>query len=146
MPCTRTILCGSLLAALAVALGAFGAHGLKPRLEARFSAFDEPKRSEETAKTLDQWRTAAHYHLIHSIGIVLTGIAAARLKRTGLRIINAAFLAGIALFSGGLYGYALGGPTWMVQVVPIGGASFIAGWLALASSALHKPEARARER
>jgi uncharacterized membrane protein YgdD (TMEM256/DUF423 family) len=133
------------LTALGVALGAFGAHGLKPRIEQRYAALDERERSDQIAKTLDQWRTAAHYHLIHSIGILLTGIAATRLKPPCSNIAVAAFLAGIALFSGGLYGYVLGGPWWMVHIVPIGGAAFIAGWLALGCSALHKPEAQAKE-
>jgi uncharacterized membrane protein YgdD (TMEM256/DUF423 family) len=132
----RWIVCGSILAALGVALGAFGAHGLKPRLEERFSTLDPQRRGEETAKALDQWRTAAGYHLIHAIGIVVAGVAAAGSKPTCRNVAVSAFLAGIGLFSGGLYGYVLGGPTWMVHVVPFGGGAFIAGWLALAWSAL----------
>jgi len=136
MPGQRSIVCGSLLAALGVALGAFGAHGLKPRLEARFADFDEPRRAEEVAKAVDQWRTAAHYHVIHAVGMVLAGAAATRLKPGARNAAVLGFVVGILLFSGGLYLYVVGGPAWLVHVVPVGGLAFILAWIALAAAAL----------
>lgn len=136
MPGQRSILCGSLLAALGVALGAFGAHGLKPRLEARFSDLDDERRAEAIAKAIDQWRTAAHYHVIHAVGMVLAGAAATRLKPGARNAAVFGFVVGILLFSGGLYLYVVGGPAWLVHVVPIGGLAFILAWIALAWGAI----------
>ena len=125
--------CGAILAALAVASGAFGAHLLKPRLtrDTRLSA-------EEIAKRLETYETAARYHMYHAIGLALVGIAA---SGGGNRCFDAAgwcFLVGIAVFSGCCYALALGGPKILGAIVPIGGLSFIAGWLALAIGALKR--------
>jgi uncharacterized membrane protein YgdD (TMEM256/DUF423 family) len=125
---------------LAVALGAFGAHGLKPRLEARFAGLDEHRRMEEVSKATDQWHTGAHYHFGHAGAMVLAGAAAWRLRQGARKAAVIAFVVGILLFSGGLYLYVLGGPAWLVHFVPIGGVAFILGWLALAAAALSTRE------
>ena len=96
----------------AVALGAFGAHALKPFLLAQDS--------------LSTWETAAHYHLVHSLAILLPWSLSSRGWRPAPW-----FLAGIALFSGSLYLWSLTGLKWFVMVTPLGGLCLMIGWLAL---------------
>lgn len=107
---------GALFGFLGVAAGAFGAHALKARLD-------------ETA--LATWETAVRYQLVHALAI----LAAAWLVNEGTsgaaRAAGWLFAAGIVLFSGSLYGLALGGPRVLGPITPIGGALFLAGWLAL---------------
>ena len=114
----RWIVVGAVSMAVGVALGAFGAHALRDSL---------------TAKELDWWRTAQEYQVWHGLGLVLLGL----LESSGRRSTVAGwlFLVGTLVFSGTLYSMALGGPTWLGAVTPIGGASFIAGWIALTLSA-----------
>jgi len=110
---------GAICGGVAVAAGAFGAHGLRGRLdEAAVSAFE----------------TAARYHLIHSIAIVLAGERAARSPSRAAEIAGNIFITGIVLFSGSLYALALGAPRVVGLVTPFGGLAFIAGWVALAVS------------
>ena len=117
---TTTIRIGALLGALAVILGAFAAHGLKARLE---------------PAALEIFRTGAYYQMVHAIALLLTGLLA--LCRHAPRTPAAAwlFLLGIALFCGSLYLLALTGIGWLGMITPLGGVSFIAGWLLLAAAA-----------
>jgi len=104
--------------AAAVLLGAFAAHAMAGRFSAgAIHAFD----------------TAAHYHLIHAVALGLAAVS----PRAGARAEWAArlLLAGIALFSGSLYLWALTGIGWLVFVTPLGGIALVAGWLALAAAA-----------
>jgi len=117
---------------LAVALGAFGAHGLKSRLA------DAP----DVARRLEWWDTASHYHLMHAIALGVLALAVERLDPTWLRRSALATLAGIALFSGSLYVMALTGVTRWGAVTPIGGLGLLAGWVLFAVGALR---ARPRE-
>jgi uncharacterized membrane protein YgdD (TMEM256/DUF423 family) len=105
--------------AAAVALGAFGAHGLKQALA----------DVDDGHARLSWWSTAASYHLAHALALGLASACAgdgraARVSRLG-------FALGIALFSGSLYAMALTGPSALGMVTPIGGALLIVGWLAL---------------
>lgn len=93
---------------LAIALGAFGAHGLSARLE-------------ETGR-LANWETATLYHLVHGIAMWVAAISHPRALGYGW------FLAGIVLFSGSLYALALSGATWLGAVTPFGGVAFLVGW------------------
>lgn len=104
---------------LAVALGAFGAHGLKDRLG---------------PEHLPTWNTAVHYHALHALALVVFGVW--RQRTPGSSLAGFAFLLGILCFSGSLYGLALGGPAWLGPVTPFGGVAFLAGWLVLAVQAL----------
>jgi len=106
---------GSLWAFLAVALGAFGAHGLK-----RWAG----------PEALAWWQTGTHYHLVHALAIVAVGLVQAH--RPGVALAGWAFLAGTLLFSGTLYAMALGAPRWFGAVTPVGGVLLLAGWLLLA--------------
>lgn len=113
------IACGALAMLLAVALGAFGAHGLKTRVDEEHLAI---------------WSTAVHYHALHAIA--LFGFGVWRERSPGGGVAGWAFLTGIALFSGSLYGLALGGPAWLGPITPLGGIAFLLGWLLVAVSAL----------
>jgi uncharacterized membrane protein YgdD (TMEM256/DUF423 family) len=101
---------------LAVALGAFGAHGLKGVLEQH--------------NTAAIWEKAVFYHLIHAV--MLFVLAQRKPVPTGPW---ASFLAGIVLFSGSLYLLAVTNARWFGAITPMGGMSFIAGWLWLLLSA-----------
>ena len=107
--------------ALAVALGAFGAHGLKKVAD---------------AYALDIWHTATLYLFVHALGLLALGV----LQTMGHRVGKVAmcFQAGIVIFSGSLYLMALGAPKWLGAVTPIGGTLFIIGWLLLAFLPQHK--------
>lgn len=107
------LLLGALLAALGVALGAFGAHGLKAVLD---------------AERLGWWHTGVQYHLWHAIGLVAIGAAALPGTR-GAAILLAI---GVIVFSGSLYLMALTGLRWLGMVTPLGGLALIGGWLWLA--------------
>ena len=108
--------------ALAVALGAFGAHALKGRLD---------------AYAMGIWEKAVFYQAIHALGLVVTPL----LAKAGLANADAAswacglLLAGILLFSGSLYLLALTGARALGAIAPLGGAAFIAAWLVLGYAA-----------
>ena len=119
------LLAAGLFGVTGVALGAFGAHGLAAVLAERGTA--------------QAWETAARYQLLHTVAL----LAAAAWLRAGsgagtVRTLWAArcWSAGIVLFSGSLYGYAIGGPHFFVHVTPIGGVTLLAGWLMVVAAAL----------
>jgi uncharacterized membrane protein YgdD (TMEM256/DUF423 family) len=113
---------GALAAALAVALGAFGAHALRARL---------------AADLLAVYRTAVEYHFYHALGLIAVGLAIQHLPASGpLRAAGWAMLAGIVLFSGSLYLLALTGVRALGAVTPVGGVAFIVGWALLAWAVL----------
>jgi len=110
---------GALNAAVAVGAGAFAAHGLRERLDAR---------------ALEVFETGARYQMYHAFAIIVAGLVAS----AGLRGANTAagvFQAGIVLFSGSLYVLALTGVKGLGAITPLGGLAFIAGWLWLAWTA-----------
>jgi uncharacterized membrane protein YgdD (TMEM256/DUF423 family) len=113
----RWVVVGAVSMAVGVALGAFGAHALRDTL---------------AVEQLGWWHTAQQYQVWHALGLVFLGL----LERNGRRVTfpSWCFVVGTLVFSGTLYGMALGGPRWLGAVTPIGGASFILGWLALALS------------
>jgi uncharacterized membrane protein YgdD (TMEM256/DUF423 family) len=108
--------------ALAVVLGAFGAHALKERVGA-----DE----------LDIWKTAVQYQALHALALVLFGLF--RERRSVGSAPGWCFAAGSAIFSGTLYAIVLGGPRVLGAVTPVGGVLLIGGWIAFAVQALKKP-------
>ena len=106
---------GAFLLAIAVGLGAFGAHGLRDRLD---------------AYSMGIWERAVFYHFIHALGLLALGIMG-RVKiltPTSERGAGALLLAGIALFSGSLYILALTGVRTLGAVTPLGGVAFIVAW------------------
>ncbi len=94
---------------LAVALGAFGAHGLKDVLARNATA--------------PIWEKAVFYHFIHAVMLFILGS-----RKPFLRGPWFCFAIGIVLFSGSLYGLALSNVRWIGAITPVGGVSFIAGW------------------
>ncbi|HEY4312930.1 MAG TPA: DUF423 domain-containing protein [Pirellulales bacterium] len=118
------IIVGAVMGALAVGTGAFGAHGLKDRLQ--------------ESGTFDTYETAVRYQMYHALALVLVGLIGLQFSAPALNIAGLCFTAGIVIFSGLLYGIALGGPKILGAIVPIGGLGFIAGWIALAVAALAK--------
>ena len=119
------VLCG-LLGFVAVAFGAFGAHGLRSRLESL----------PDGAKRLEWWTTAAHYNLTHALAI---GLAAWLVHRGAGAPATAAgwlFAAGIVLFSGSLYAMTLTGQTKLGAITPVGGLLLLAGWVAIVTAGI----------
>ena len=110
--------------AIAVALGAFGAHGLK---------------NIASSQQLDWWQTATLYLFVHGLGLLVVGLLI-RLKYVSQ---TSAWLLqiGVIIFAGSLYSMTLGAPRWFGAITPIGGVLMIAGWTCLAISAarLGKP-------
>ncbi len=116
---------GAIALALAVSLGAFGAHQLRDRLD---------------AYSLDVYERAVFYHFIHALGMLLVALLARVGAVSPAAGARAAWLllAGIVLFSGSLYVLAITGARWLGAVTPFGGVSFIAAWVVLAWSAMQK--------
>ena len=110
---SRALRVAAVLGALAVALGAFGAHGLKEVL-ARHG-------------TIEIWEKAVFYHFIHTVMLFL--LAQREPLQRGPWL---SFLAGIVIFSGSLYVLAFTGQKWLGAITPLGGVSFIMGWVWLA--------------
>jgi uncharacterized membrane protein YgdD (TMEM256/DUF423 family) len=111
-----TILTGSALLALAVLIGAFGAHGLKSLVtEAKLMTFE----------------TGVRYHFYHAIGLALVGIIQQLVPSADTRVPFVAFLLGILLFSVNCYLYVLLDMKIFAMIVPLGGISFVVGWLGL---------------
>jgi uncharacterized membrane protein YgdD (TMEM256/DUF423 family) len=130
----RWIAIGALIGAVGVGLGAFGAHGLPGFLERqRYTGDDLTRR-------LEIFDTAIRYQLIHALALVLTGLALDRRPTPWWPLAAWAFLIGVLVFSGLLKLLTFAGPTWnwLGAVVPLGGVSMIAGWLALAVGALRR--------
>jgi uncharacterized membrane protein YgdD (TMEM256/DUF423 family) len=110
---------GALSAGIAVAAGAFGAHGLRDRL---------------APELLQVFETAARYQMYHALGLLAVAWAASRQGAAGARRAGWLFVAGTLLFSGSLYLMALTGVRWLGAITPLGGAAWIAGWAMLAAS------------
>lgn len=126
----KYIAAGAFLGGLAVALGAFGAHGLQ--------------KITDDAKIIQNFQTAAQYQIYHALALIATGIL---FEKFGNRLLNIAailFILGIVFFSGSLYLM-----TWLKiegsnaikavgPVTPLGGVCFIAGWLLLMAAVLKR--------
>jgi uncharacterized membrane protein YgdD (TMEM256/DUF423 family) len=111
-----------ILGAIAVALGAFGAHALREMVD---------------EKAIQTWQTAVQYHFYHLFAIALTGILLKQGINVWYKRAGYLFIGGIIIFSGSLYTMTLlkaAGATsvnWLGAITPIGGVCFIAGWLFL---------------
>ena len=116
MSAKLTLIAAALSGALSVALGAFGAHGLKAYL---------------SPSALMTWQTAVQYQMLHTVVLLLLGLLMLQCGPRGLKTVATGFMCGIVLFSGSLYWLALGGPKWLGPITPLGGLSFILAWLGL---------------
>jgi uncharacterized membrane protein YgdD (TMEM256/DUF423 family) len=106
-----------LLAFLAVAAGAFGAHALRARL---------------TPELLAVWETAARYEMYHALALLGVAWALDRWPGRPAVIAGWLFIVGIVLFSGSLYVLSISGVRWLGAITPLGGLAFLAGWVFLA--------------
>ena len=107
---------------MAVALGAFAAHGLKARLAPDMLAI---------------FQTGVQYQMYHALAMFGVGFLCMQISDSALLRASAwSFLAGIIIFSGSLYILSLSGIRWLGAITPIGGVGFILGWLLLASAML----------
>lgn len=116
---------GAIVVLLSVAIGAFGAHVLEPRL---------------TAKALNSFHTAARYQTYHGLGLIIVALVAE--KHRIARYAGVAFAVGIVLFCGSLYALALGSPRAFGAVAPIGGLAFMVGWGVLAAAPFSRGSVR----
>jgi len=116
----RWFVIGAIAGASGVALGAFGAHGLKARVG---------------PDLLEIWETAARYQILHALALLATAWASERWPGGASTAAGWLFLLGIVIFSGSLYALVLSGVRGLGAVTPLGGLCFIAGWLALALAA-----------
>lgn len=106
-----------------VALGAFGAHGLKAVLE--------------VAGQTDNWGKAVFYQLVHAVAL----LALANWPNQAIKRIGTFWTVGVVMFSGSLYWLALGGPIKLLwPVTPLGGLALLAGWLLLTWAAVRHTE------
>ena len=107
------------LLAIAVMLGAFGAHGLRSRLD---------------AYAMEVYQKAVFYHFIHALGLLVISLVP---RTANLLAVQILLVAGIAIFSGSLYILAITGIRALGAITPFGGLAFIAAWLLLAWSLRH---------
>lgn len=118
------IVAGAINAAIAVALGAFGAHALEGKLTEKYIAI---------------WETAVQYQMFHAIGLLVIGVLASNAIMGAHPTLHKAgyfILAGIIIFSGSLYVLSLSGIGVLGAITPIGGVAFIIGWILLIVAAL----------
>jgi len=111
---------GSVMALLAVALGAFGAHALKNRL---------------TPDMLDIFEVGVRYQMYHALALLAVAWASSRWPESNLNAAGWAFIIGIVIFSGSLYVLSIFGIRWLGAITPIGGLAFLIGWAILVWSA-----------
>lgn len=116
------IACGALNLFLAVSAGAFGAHGLKKMLDVSMLAI---------------WQTGVTYHLVHGLGLMMTGCMLQFLPAKNLRLAGIFMLVGILLFCGSLYLLALTGKHPLGIITPVGGVAFLLAWLIITVTAWH---------
>lgn len=112
-----SLLMGAIMGGLAVAIGAFGAHALKPFLLA--------------AGRVETFELAVHYQFYHALALLATGIAMREVVPKALHYSSLFFVLGIILFSGSLYTLCFTGVKVLGAVTPVGGVFFISGWILL---------------
>lgn len=125
----RFVATGAMLGAIAVALGAFGAHGLKKIVD---------------PDTVQVFQTGVQYQMYHAIALLLAGLLYEKCNQKLARVAGILFIVGIILFSGSLYtltaGRVAGNNSFDKSgiITPFGGISFIAGWVILFLAAIKK--------
>ncbi|SFS89281.1 DUF423 domain-containing protein [Marininema halotolerans] len=116
------IVLGAINMFLAIALGAFGAHGLQGKISDRMIA---------------NWHTGAQYHMIHALALLFIGFLVSKVGSSPLVSTGGwLLLTGILLFSGSLYVMALTGVKQLGAITPIGGLAFLVGWVCIAIAAI----------
>jgi uncharacterized membrane protein YgdD (TMEM256/DUF423 family) len=112
---------GAASAFFAVAAGAFGAHGLKARLDADMLAVFE---------------TGARYQMYHAFALFVVAWAYTKWPGTLIAAAGWCFIAGTVIFSGSLYLLSMSGIRWLGAITPLGGVALLAGWLCLLWAAI----------
>ncbi|RKQ31530.1 DUF423 domain-containing protein [Oceanobacillus halophilus] len=110
------LILGALNGFIAVALGAFGAHGLEARL---------------TEKQLATWNTGVQYQMFHTMALLVTGLLLAKFQSGALNWAGWMFFIGIVIFSGSLYIYSTTAIKTFAMITPLGGVAFLIGWVLL---------------
>jgi len=108
---------GALMAGLAVAAGAFGAHALKARL---------------SPDLLQVFETGVRYQMYHALGLLAVAVACDRWPQSNFNLVGWLMVAGIVLFSGSLYALCVTGVRMLGAITPLGGLCFLAGWAVMA--------------
>lgn len=108
---------GGVFGFLAVAIGAFGAHGLKARLT--------------ELGTVETFETAVRYQMFHTVAIFICALLMAQFKQLDLSTAGYSFAVGIVIFSGSLYVLSVTGIKWLGAITPLGGVAFLLGWVLL---------------
>jgi uncharacterized membrane protein YgdD (TMEM256/DUF423 family) len=124
---------GALLGGLAVAAGAFGAHGLD-------SHFSQGGLTADESRLLEVWETAARYQMFHALALLAVGMATARHCGLAINVAGATMTLGTLIFSGCLYALVLSGVKVLGAIVPVGGVLMIVGWVALAVAVWRLPD------
>lgn len=119
----KILLSGAAFMALGVLLGAFGAHALKSQL---------------SPEMLQVYKTAVEYQFYHALGLLIIGLIGFQIDSKWLRWSGILLVAGIILFSGSLYALSISGIKILGAITPIGGLSFVAGWVCLAMAILKR--------
>ncbi len=125
-PARHLAVAGSVLAGLAVAIGAFGAHALRASL---------------SPEDLAVFETGVRYQMYHALGTLFAAWRTSHAPDSGARLAGWLFVIGSLVFSGSLYLLVLTEARWLGAVTPIGGVMFLAGWLALAAAFRRPPPA-----
>jgi len=115
------VVTGAMAMALGIGLGAFGAHGLQDKL---------------SEKMMSVYQTGVLYHLIHGLGLILTGVLFQQMQNPLIHKAGVTMGLGIVLFSGSLYALSLSGISKWGMITPLGGLLFIASWVMLAAGCL----------
>lgn len=145
MASSRWLLVGAIFGGLAVALGAFAAHGLDKIFVEKYAGQTRVVAGETVPlarKFLNDFKTGAEYQMFHSLALLAVGLMASRRQSRRVAIAGAAFTVGILLFSGSLYILTLTGVTKWGMVTPFGGVAFLIGWLVLAIEAAYGSDLR----
>ena len=121
MPTLNWFAAGAVTGAIAVMLGAFGAHALRARV---------------SEQLLNVFEIGVRYQMYHALALLAVGWAITRWPGPATNAAGWLFLAGIVIFSGSLYLMTLTGARWLGAITPLGGLCLIAGWIALAVAAL----------
>jgi len=112
------LLLGSINAFLAVALGAFGAHGLRSKLSVEMLAI---------------YQTGIQYHMFHAMGLMIVGVVFQWISHSSAMIwAGWSMVFGILIFCGSLYALSISGLRWFGAITPIGGLGFLLGWFLFA--------------
>ena len=129
----RIIRLGAIVCGTGILLGAFGAHALEGQVGSWYTA-------DEAVDKLASWKTGVLYQLVHGLAILWLAIGvrvwgdSKRFKQAAL-----AFLIGVLLFSCSLYVWVITDLRWLVMIVPVGGVSFVIGWLMIVAGTFNQP-------